>query len=57
MTTLQIMKRACRNFPRTEYLDENAVRHNRREWTEAVMYLRSAPGGSKWILDKQVTRQ
>jgi hypothetical protein len=57
MITLQLLKRACRVFPRACYLDESAVRHNRREWARAITALRNAPGGSKWILDKQVARQ
>jgi hypothetical protein len=57
MSQLQMFKRACRVFPRTDYTEPSAVRHARRQWAEAVQYLRNAPGGSKWILDKQVTRQ
>lgn len=57
MSTMQILKRACRNFPGTPYTDPAAVRHARRQWAEAVKYLRNAPGGSKWILDQRITRQ
>lgn len=55
--SLQMLKVACRIFPRTDYTEPAAVRHARRQWAQAVHYLRSHPEGSKWILDQRVTRQ
>lgn len=52
----ELMKRAVRLFPRTEYSNLSAVRHARRKWLQSVILLRCAPGGSKWILDQRVTR-
>lgn len=55
--SIQLIKRSIRLFPRTEFANAEAVRHNRRAWPKAVEYLRCRPDGSKWILDQQVTRQ
>lgn len=52
----ELMKRAVRLFPRTEFNNVAAVRHARRKWLQSVILLRCAPGGSKWILDKPVLR-
>lgn len=57
MNQIQLMKDAIRLYPRTDYLDAAAVRHARRNWIRSVVMLRCAPGGSKWILDQQVSRQ
>lgn len=52
-----LIKRAVKIFPRTAYTDPAAVRHARRNWLRSVVMLRCRPEGSKWILDKPVTRQ
>ncbi|MFC3107430.1 hypothetical protein ACFQAT_07955 [Undibacterium arcticum] len=54
--TTQLLKRAVRLFPRTDYLDHSAVRHARRQWLRSVTYLRCAGDGSKWVLDQPVAR-
>lgn len=57
MSHIQLLKRAVKLYPRTDYLDPAAVRHARRKWMQSVVMLRCRPDGSRWILDKQVTRQ
>lgn len=52
----ELMRRAVVLFPRTQYTDPTAVRYARRQWLRTVNMLRSAPGGSRWILDQVVTR-
>lgn len=52
----ELMRRAVVLFPRTQYTDPAAVRYARRQWLRMVGMLRSAPGGSRWILDQPVTR-
>lgn len=54
--TKQIIKRAVVLFPRTDYTDPAAVRHARRQWMQAVNYLRSCDNGSKWLLDQKIER-
>lgn len=52
----QLLKRAVRLYPRTDFPNLTAVRHARRQWLRSVMYLRCQPGGSKWALDQYATR-
>lgn len=54
---IEMIKRAVTIFPKADYLDPSAVRHNRRQWLKAAEFLRNAPGGSRWILDRPVTKQ
>jgi hypothetical protein len=57
MMNIELIKRAVTLFPKADYLDPAAVRHDRRQWLKAVEFLRSAPGGSRWILDRPVAKQ
>lgn len=50
---MQLLKRAVVLFPRTDYLDPQAVRHARKRWVESVACLRQQ---GKWILDRKVER-
>lgn len=57
MSHIQLLKRAVKLYPRTDYTDPAAVRHARRKWMQSVVMLRCRPDGSRWILDQHVTRQ
>ena len=36
-----MMRKAVKVFPKTDYTHDSAVRHARRGWIKAVLYLRS----------------
>ncbi len=48
----ELIRRAVILFPLTQYTDPTAVRHARRQWLRTVSMLRSAPGGSRWLIDQ-----
>jgi len=52
----ELMRRAVILFPHKQYTDPATVRHARRQWLRTVRMLRSALGGSRWILDQPATR-
>ena len=52
----ELIRRAVILFPLKQYTDPAAVRHVRRQWLRTVHMLRSAPGGSRWILDQPSTQ-
>lgn len=54
-SNLSLLKRATVLFPRTKYTDDSAVRHARRQWVQAVRFMRSGPV-SLWAIDHQVSR-
>lgn len=49
--TRYLMQRAIKHFPRLDYLDDAAVRHNRRQWLASVDYLRRSRG---WVAEGAV---
>lgn len=51
-----LLKRSVALFPRKPYLQDSTVRHNRRQYPQAVAFLRDRDE-SKWILDKPVVRK
>lgn len=56
MTNYPLLKRAVILFPRTDYTDDSAVRHARREYIKAIDFLRRSKK-SIWILDTHIQRK
>ncbi len=51
MSQIQLLKRVVVLFPRKEYTDPKAVRHNRRKLIDAISYLRNE-SSKGWVMDR-----